>query len=125
MDEALIHHVKQRAHHCCEYCGLSEEYSSFPFEIDHVIPRQHGGRTVAGNLALACYADNHHKGPNLAGIDSKTGKWVWLFNPRRQKWNRHFRWNGAVLWADSSWPCDDCGSANERRSQHRTAASAN
>jgi hypothetical protein len=46
---------------------------------------------------LACFADNHHKGPNLAGIDPKTRKKVWLFNPRRHKWDRHFFWHGAVL----------------------------
>jgi hypothetical protein len=38
-----------------------------------------------------------HKGPNLAGIDPKTGKRTWLFSPRRQKWERHFRWVGPVL----------------------------
>ncbi|HEV3235853.1 MAG TPA: hypothetical protein VGZ25_02625, partial [Gemmataceae bacterium] len=21
----------------------------------------------------------------------------WLFNPRRQKWSRHFRWQGAII----------------------------
>jgi hypothetical protein len=47
--------------------------------------------------ALACFADNHHKGPNLAGIDPKTRKKTWLFNPRRMKWSRHFRWEGPIL----------------------------
>ncbi len=61
------------------------------------LAEQHGGRTVASNLALACLTDNNHKGPNLAGIDPKTGKRVWLFHPRRQKWSRHFRWRGSVL----------------------------
>jgi len=28
-----------------------------PFEIDHVVPEQHGGKTVASNLALACFAE--------------------------------------------------------------------
>ncbi len=35
-------------------------YDELPFEIDHVVAEQHGGRTVASNLALACFADNHH-----------------------------------------------------------------
>jgi hypothetical protein len=76
---------------------LPAELASIPFEIDHIVPEQHGGETVLGNLALACFADNHRKGPNLAGIDPKTGQKAWLFNPRRHKWHRHFRWNGAVL----------------------------
>jgi hypothetical protein len=82
---------------CCEYCQLPERYSSTPFQFDHIIAEQHGGPTVAGNLALACLADNNHKGPYLAGIDPKTGKRAWLFNPRRHKWRRHFRWNEPVL----------------------------
>jgi hypothetical protein len=97
MDVALVRQVKVRARHCCEYCQLPERYSSIQFEIDHVVPQQHNGKTTLGNLALACFADNHHKGPNLAGVDPKSGKRVWLFNPRRAKWNRHFRWDGPVL----------------------------
>jgi len=52
---------------------------------------------VASNLALSCFACNHHKGPNLGGIDPKTGRRAWLFHPRRHKWSRHFRWDGPVL----------------------------
>jgi hypothetical protein len=68
-----------------------------PFEIDHIVAQQHDGRTVAGNLAWTCFADNHYKGPNLAGIDPKTRQRAWLYNPRRQKWRRHFRWAGPIL----------------------------
>jgi hypothetical protein len=96
-DRALVRLVRERARACCEYCRLPEAYSSMPFEVDHIIAEQHGGRTVAGNLAWSCFADNHHKGPNLAGIDPKSGRRVWLYNPRRQKWERHFRWEGAVI----------------------------
>jgi hypothetical protein len=97
MEEALANLVRERAGHCCEYCLLPATYSSARFEIDHIIAEQHGGITVAGNLALACFADNHHKGPNLAGVDPKTRRKTWLFNPRRMKWQRHFRWHGPIL----------------------------
>jgi hypothetical protein len=97
MDETLVNLVWQRAGGRCEYCRLPQEFSATPFEIDHIIAEQHGGKTVSRNLALACFACNHHKGPNLAGIDPKTGKRAWLFDPRRHKWLRHFRWEGAVL----------------------------
>ena len=97
MDEALSLLVRLRANDCCEYCHLPQAFSSNRFQIDHIIAEQHGGRTLISNLALACFADNNHKGPNLAGIDPHTGKRVWLFNPRRQKWSRHFRWQGPVL----------------------------
>jgi hypothetical protein len=89
--------VRQRAGNCCEYCQLPEQFASIPFELDHIIAEQHGGKTIPSNLALACFADNHHKGPNLAGVDPKTGKKTWLFNPRRHKWQRHFRWEGPIL----------------------------
>jgi HNH endonuclease len=97
MDAVLQRLVRDRARGQCEYCLLPEQFSSAPFEIDHVIAEQHGGRPVPGNLAMACFADNHHKGPNLAGVDPKTGQRVWLFHPRRQKWSRYFRWDGPEL----------------------------
>jgi hypothetical protein len=76
---------------------MPQSYDELPFEIDHIVAEQHGGKTVASNLALACFADNHHKGTNLAGVDPKTGKRTWLFHPRRHKWSRHFRWDGPLL----------------------------
>ncbi len=97
MDISLAELVRQRARHCCEYCRMPQVYDELPFEIDHVVAEQHGGKTIATNLALACFADNHHKGPNLSGIDPKTRKRVWLFNPRRHRWARHFRWDGPIL----------------------------
>jgi hypothetical protein len=51
---------------------------------------------VLANLALACLHCNLHKGPNIAGVDEVTGKVVRLFNPRRDQWSRHFRWDGPV-----------------------------
>jgi hypothetical protein len=67
------------------------------FHIEHIIARQHGGTDSPSNLALACHHDNLHKGPNLTGIDLVTKKLTRLFNPRRHKWSRHFRWNGPIL----------------------------
>jgi hypothetical protein len=97
MEEALQELVRHRARDCCEYCRLPARLSSTPFQFDHIIAEQHGGRTIAANLAFACLACNNHKGPNLGGIDPQTGKRVWLFNPRRHKWSWHFRWNGSIL----------------------------
>src|SRR5437762_797717 len=97
MKISLDEFVWERAHHCCEYCWMPQNYDELPFEIDHVVAKQHGGKTVASNLALACFADNHHKGTNLAGIDPNTRKRTWLFNPRRHRWMRHFRWAGPIL----------------------------
>ena len=93
----LATQVRSRARGRCEYCHLPERFSPIAHEIDRIVAEQHGGETVIENLALACFADNHHKGPNIAGVDPKTRRKVWLFNPRRHKWTRHFRWHGATL----------------------------
>jgi hypothetical protein len=97
MDRTLEALVRERAKGCCEYCRAPEQFSATPFQIDHVVAEQHGGPTIATNLALACFPCNHHKGPNLGGIDPKTGRKTWLFHPRRHKWSRHFRWHGPFL----------------------------
>jgi hypothetical protein len=97
MDAALQQFVRDRAHGCCEYCQFPLALASTPFQIDHIIARQHRGATFPNNLALICFADNHYKGPHLAGIDPKTGRRAWLFNPRQEKWSKHFRWDGPVL----------------------------
>ena len=89
--------IWQRAGSACEYCQMQPEYDSLPFEIDHIIARKHGGTTVARNLALACFSCNNHKGPNIAGRDPRTGRIVRLFNPRRDNWQEHFRWDGPLL----------------------------
>lgn len=97
MDRSLTDAVRRRAGGACEYCRLPENLSKLPFAIDHVIAEQHGGRTKLANLALACGFCNRHKGPNIAGIDPKTGKLTRLFNPRRQRWSAHFRQRGPQL----------------------------
>lgn len=97
MDELLAHLVRRRAGFRCEYCLISEALYPGRYEIEHVVPRQHGGPTTAGNLAYACIHCNRHKGTNLAGIDWLTSrtKLVRLYNPRRHRWTRHFVWDGA------------------------------
>ena len=87
----------RRAQRRCEYCRMPQGLDDLVFQIDHVVAASHGGPTRAGNLCLACFHCNSFKGPNLAGIDPKTKRVVPLFNPRRQKWARHFRWDGALL----------------------------
>jgi len=97
MDAALERLVWRRARRRCEYCQIPQEFDDGPFEIDHIIARKHGGRTVRGNLALSCFHCNSHKGPNIASRAPRTRKLTPLFNPRRHKWSAHFRWEGATL----------------------------
>jgi hypothetical protein len=89
--------VAQRANHRCEYCRLPSDFHPAPFQIDHIIARQHGGDSSLANLALACIHCNRFKGPNIAGLDPFTGTLQPLFNPRTQSWDDHFRWEHALL----------------------------
>jgi hypothetical protein len=97
MDAALVRLVWRRARHCCEYCRTPQQYDDASFEIDHIIARKHHGPTVAGNLALSCFHCNSCKGSDIGGRDPRTRKLTPLFNPRRHKWERHFRWEGPTL----------------------------
>jgi hypothetical protein len=76
---------------------LSQSDAAEPFNADHVVARQHSGPTREENLAFACARCNRHKGPNVAGVEPETGRIVPLFNPRRDDWHTHFRWDGALL----------------------------
>ena len=97
MNASLDRIVRQRAQGRCEYGRLPERLHPAPFQIDHVVARQHSGRTEAGNLALACIHCNRYKGPNIAGVDPLTGQIVPLFHPRRDEWTAHFAWSGSRL----------------------------
>jgi hypothetical protein len=96
MDAAFRQLIWQRAKSRCEYCQLhQEDYEYQTFHIEHIIPKQHGGTDDLGNCCLACSECNWSKGPNLSGIVE--GKIVPLFNPRQQKWKRHFVWEHTIL----------------------------
>ena len=102
MDAALEALVRQRASERCEYCRFPEAFAELPFQIDHVVARQHGGTPAAENLALACCFCNRYKGPNLSGVDPMTNNVIRLFNPREQRWENHFRWDGPLLMGNTA-----------------------
>lgn len=89
--------VVERAGRRCEYCQFPQFLCLYPHEPDHIIPVQHGGANHEGNLALACLRCNRYKGPNIGSFDPTTGLLVPFFNPRVQKWEDHFAWNGARI----------------------------
>jgi hypothetical protein len=102
MKESLKRRVRERAQGRCEYCKIPTYVSEFTFPFDHVVAQQHGGETAFENLALSCRHCNFHKGPNIAGVDPETGKLTRLFNPRSDRWSRHFDWDGPSLIAKTS-----------------------
>jgi hypothetical protein len=97
MDAGLSNEVRRRAGNRCEYCRMPQDAHVRSFAVDHVIARQHGGKTDADNLALACLRCNSHKGPNVAGLDPASGAITRLFHPRQDQWEDHFQWQGPLL----------------------------
>jgi hypothetical protein len=98
MAERLRALVEQRAGNRCEYCGIPQEPMPISrFHLEHIQAKKHGGADDPSNRALACISCNLSKGPNLAGIDSATGKMVALFNPRTENWATHFERRGPLI----------------------------
>src|SRR5262245_28274949 len=89
--------VWDRAHGRCEYCRLAQAHTSLPHEMDYIRARKHRGPTTLANTCLACAYCNAAKGPNAAGYDPVTDELVPLFNPRLDRWEDHFEWNGPIL----------------------------
>jgi len=98
IDAALRELVRYRAGNRCEYCLLKQEHLPYlSFQVEHIVPRKHGGDDAPSNLALACVRCNAHKGTNLTGVDPETGLIATLFNPREQSWDSHFRLSGVHI----------------------------
>jgi len=93
VSDKLRQQVVERANNICEYCGNQQELGIGTFQVDHIYPQVLGGKTTLDNLALACPACNMAKYMQVRAIDPKTGRRVTLFNPRCQRWTRHFQWN--------------------------------
>lgn len=94
---ALRRAVIERADNCCEYCRVSQEDRGMPYEVDHIIAEKHGGLTQPDNLCWSCYLCNGYKGSDIGSIDwDGSGELTPLFNPRRQKWIEHFRFDTAT-----------------------------
>jgi hypothetical protein len=98
MKRSIRASVRSRAHYRCDYCRLHEtDLPLFPFHLEHIVAKKHHGGDDLKNLAWSCPECNFAKSSNLSGRDPVTARVVMLFHPRRQKWLRHFAWNGAVL----------------------------
>jgi len=69
----------------CQYCGRTLSRSDL--NLDHVVPRAHGGRTTWENVVCACVPCNLRKGgrtPEQAGM-------TLLARPARPRWTPLFR----------------------------------
>lgn len=57
---SLRYEVLKRAGFRCELCGISADERAI--EVDHIIPRKHGGDDDLINLQALCYKCNANKG---------------------------------------------------------------
>lgn len=89
--------VRARAAERCEYCLFPERLGLASHWVDHVVAEKHGGATDESNLALSCAPCNQRKGTDLTSIDPDGGAIVPLFDPRRDRWEQHFRLDGARI----------------------------
>ena len=98
MDIRTRQWVRRRAGDVCEYCHVPQAaVLTVTFHVEHTIARQHGGGDDPRWLALACDRCNVYKGTNLTSIDPLAGDVVFLYNPRTDVWEDHFRHEGAVI----------------------------
>jgi hypothetical protein len=77
----------------CEYCLTLQEMTMATFHLDHIIPRSKGGTTAFENLCLSCPFCNEFKSEQWQARDPITKRIVRLFNPRRDRWSKHFQWS--------------------------------
>lgn len=85
--------IRTQAKNRCGYCLAPQKLLSYKLEIEHLHPQALDGKTEELNLWLACRQCNLSKGVKTHGFDLVTFKRAKLFNPRRQKWSRHFVWS--------------------------------
>jgi hypothetical protein len=85
--------VRRRARARCEYCQSSSLLTGEEFTIDHIVPRSHGGIDDLANLCYCCFWCNCYKSATAVATDPRTGKSVSIFNPRQDRWLKHFRWS--------------------------------
>ena len=91
--------IRTEAGNRCGYCLTHQDYVPWTLEIEHIVPLAAGGSNDDSNLWLACHACNLFKGAKTRSRDPLSARIVALFNPRRQRWSRHFQWSddGALI----------------------------
>lgn len=84
--------VEAQASYRCGYCLTSQHIVGEHLELDHLLPVAAGGSNDESNLWLACPGCNSRKADRTAAMDTLTGAFVRLFNPRQDRWADHFIW---------------------------------
>lgn len=85
--------VRAAAENRCGYCLSPQWLLPWELELEHIRPKARGGGNEEENLWLSCRSCNSFKAVQTHGYDPFSHRRVRLFNPRRQKWARHFAWS--------------------------------
>lgn len=93
LSQNTIGRIRAIAGDRCGYCLTPQRYAMHVLEIEHIVPRAAGGTDNEDNLWLACRLCNNAKGVKRLSNDPLTKRRVPLFNPRKQRWRRHFYWS--------------------------------
>lgn len=92
LSDELRARVRASAGNRCGYCRSPQHLVLGPLEIEHLTPTARGGSDDETNLWLACRMCNNFKIVQTHALDPVSGRRRRLFNPRTQRWARHFRW---------------------------------
>jgi hypothetical protein len=101
MSKNIPQHIRaaviERANHYCEYCCIADTDSYYGFQVDHIVSRKHGGKTLLYNLAYACADCNRYKGTDLGTYIDNSLQLIRLFHPRLDNWSEHFELDSSGL----------------------------
>jgi 5-methylcytosine-specific restriction endonuclease McrA len=98
IQDSLYEAVVQDAGGECGYCRAPQQALPYRLEIEHLLPKSHGGGHERTNLWLSCHKCNKLRSDRLTGIDPVTHEEVALFNPRLSEWHEHFAWEAGGLY---------------------------
>jgi hypothetical protein len=62
MDETIKEQVRDRASGQCEYCHLPEAHVLTPFQVEHVVAKQHRGGIHSAISPMPVFAVTYIKG---------------------------------------------------------------
>lgn len=81
-------------------------FSFIGYELDHIIPRKHGGTNELDNLAWSCAICNNNKGTDVGTFLLPELDLVRFYHPRLDVWGEHFELSNSL-----SAPKTDIGKA--------------
>lgn len=107
---AARHRIFTRDNFTCQYCGAKPP--DVVLEVDHIIPKSHGGKTRLDNLITACFACNRGKRDILLSSDHLEHFKAKTRVIRRQTLPKDI--DALCVNCDQvinyEWPCPHCGS---------------